>query len=60
MPVRLADRPRAEPRCVSFRRDEHCLTGPLVPPSHPPPMNDRVGKRVRLRQSIYVRMNEPA
>lgn len=28
--VRLADRPRAEPRCVSFRRDEQCLTDRVV------------------------------
>lgn len=28
--VRLADRPRAEPRCVPFRRDEQCLTDRVI------------------------------
>lgn len=43
--VRLTDCPRADPRCVSFRRDEQCLTGP--PPDHP--MHDRVSKRVEAQ-----------
>lgn len=50
--IRLTDRPRDEPRCVSFRRGRSMLD--WSPSEHP------LTDRVRLRQSIYVRMNEPA